>query len=107
MGRPIGGRIVQVCGIVQRIGPCTARQVAQWMEGVEPTNVDKYCSRAVGFRLMTVERCYPKLYRVAPDWQEVLAAQFTPAKPLIPAPLPAASPLRARHPLETVWANFS
>lgn len=65
MGRPIGKRILQACEIVRQLGPSTTRQIGVHMPDVVTENVDKYCSRAVGCGLLTVDRTVrPKQYAV-------------------------------------------
>lgn len=109
MGKRIGARIVQALRAVQLLQPCSALQVLPHMPGVEWANVDKYCSRAVGHGLMTVDRtCRPKLYSVVPGWQQELEEWAQPTRPL-PKPKPAeclSLALERRHPLEQVWQNF-
>lgn len=65
MGRKIGVRITQVTEIITRLGPCSARQIHQHMSEVDIENVHKYCSRAVGYRLVSVDRSgFPKIYSI-------------------------------------------
>jgi hypothetical protein len=65
MGRPIGRRIKQVSEIVEKFGPCSAAQVHKHMQEVNIENVHKYCSRAVGLRLLDVDRSgFPKVFRI-------------------------------------------
>lgn len=112
MGRPIGNRIVEVLEIAERLGPCSVRQGHACMSPeVDIHNADKYFTRAVGMGLMTVDRCgKPKLYYVAPGWRKMLLALRAEPKPVPAVPVVAAEllplALQARHPLETVWANF-
>jgi hypothetical protein len=90
MPRPIGRRITQIFDIIERIGPCSATQVHQHMPEVDIENVHKYCSRAVGLRLISVDRQRrPKLFRVVD--KSVSNAEPEPAK----AP--------ALHHLQGVW----
>jgi len=112
MSITIGWRVVEACGIVHRLGGCTTGQVGEWMAGVEQSNVDRYCSRAVGLGLMTVDRTvYPKQYRMASAWQHVLAGlqqvrqherPHWPAEALAVQP----APLAQRHVLDQVWSRF-
>ena len=65
MGRKIGKRILQVCEIVRELGQCTARQIGDRMPDVDIENVHKYCSRAVGCGLISVDRTeFPKKYAI-------------------------------------------
>lgn len=109
MGKRIGTRIIQALRAVELLQPCTVQQVMPHMPGVEWANVDKYCSRAVGHGLMTVDRkSRPKVYSVIPGWQQQLEEWTQPTRPL-PKPKPAervALALERRNPLEQVWQNF-
>lgn len=69
MGKNIGSRIIEACGIVEELGPASYRQVYERMEGVALENAGKYCERAVGHGLMTADRSvYPKRFSVVPGW---------------------------------------
>ena len=69
--RPIGKRIAEALGIVDEIGAANYRQVYERMDGVIVENAGKYCQRAVGLGLMTVDRSvYPKQYQAVPGWRE-------------------------------------
>lgn len=90
MPRPIGRRILECCEIIERLGPCTAKQVSQHMPEVNIENVHKYCSRAVGYRLVSVDRSGPwKIFRVVDKSVEK------------PAPEPEKRP--EMHYLHGVW----
>ncbi|MDO8778877.1 MAG: hypothetical protein Q7K57_61195 [Burkholderiaceae bacterium] len=110
MGKRIGTRIVQALRAVELLQPCTVQQLMPHMPGVEWTNVDKYCSRAVGHGLMTVDRSvFPKQYRTVPGWQQQLDEWAVPTrgvKPALAAQAPGTGPATVRrHPLEQVWQN--
>lgn len=65
MGRKVGARILRCCEIVEQLGPSTARQVSAHMPEIDIENVHKYCSRAVGLRLLDVDRSgFPKVFRI-------------------------------------------
>ena len=92
MGRPIGRRIKQVSEIVEKFGPCSAAQVHKHMQEVNIENVHKYCSRAVGLRLLDVDRSgRPKIFRVVD--KSVVNAE--------PGPEPEAMP--EHHYLHGIW----
>lgn len=66
MARPIGKQILRACEAVERFGVYGSPDV-QPILGVVSTNTIKYLSRAVGYRLLTVDRSVrPELARV---WQ--------------------------------------
>lgn len=117
MGRPIGYRIVEATRAVScQAKACSARDVARFMTDVQLSNVSKYCDRAVGHGLMTVDTTvYPRLYSVVPGWQEVVAARhLEKLAPPLETPAPAemhaapvvmvATALANRSPLEQAWA---
>ncbi|MDP3793694.1 MAG: hypothetical protein Q8R07_02985 [Candidatus Uhrbacteria bacterium] len=109
MGKRIGTRIVQALRAVELLQPCTVQQLMPHMPGVEWTNVDKYCSRAVGHGLMTVDRSvFPKQYRTVPGWQQQLDEWAVPTRGVKPAAqAPGTEPATVRrHPLEQVWQNL-
>lgn len=70
MGRKVGARIREVLEAVEA-GATTKPQIHKLLpRPIEPSNLGKYCSRAVGLRLMTVDRSKcPMEFHVAPDWR--------------------------------------
>lgn len=110
MGKRIGTRIIQALRAVQLLQPCTVQQLMPHMPGVEWSNVDKYCSRAVGHGLMTVDRSiFPKQYHTVPGWQQQLDEWAVPTRGVKPAPAaaPSTEPATARrHPLELAWRDL-
>jgi hypothetical protein len=81
MGQPLGKRLFEVCEIVERIQPCTYRQI--WLEhgGIELTNAKKYAERGIKHELLVVNRLnFPATYTVAPGWRE----RFTKPQPIQP-----------------------
>jgi hypothetical protein len=92
-GRPIGDRIREVLTIAESMGGATAPQIRPHMEGgVEKSNAAKYCSRAVGLRLMTVDRTQrPMVYRPVEGWRDKIQERPVhvprPAAPRPPAPV--------------------
>lgn len=73
-GRPIGERIREVLAIAESLGGASAPQIRPHMQGgVEKSNAAKYCSRAVGLRLMTVDRTQrPMVFRPVDGWRNKL-----------------------------------
>lgn len=93
MGRPIGRRIMQVSEIIEKLGKCSARQIADHMPDVDIENVHKYCSRAVGYRLVSVDRSrFPKQYSIVDK---------SVSKPIMPGPEPEKAP--EMHYLHGIW----
>ena len=79
MSRPVGARIVAICEVLDLYGAMAAREVFDAMEGVELTNVHKYCHRAVGLRLVSINRnAYPATFKTIPGWQEKLGRPYSP-----------------------------
>jgi hypothetical protein len=90
MGRKVGARIREVLEAVES-GATTKPQIHAKLERpIEPSNLGKYCSRAVGLRLMTVDRSkHPMEFRVEPDWRLKANESGTnkrPARKQYPAP---------------------
>lgn len=103
MSRPIGERIREACQILEQHGPMGSRSICDLMDGVEPANAGKYCLRAVGLGLMTVERGRQSKYNysvftVVPGWRELADKRRT-------TKLPAPKPRKA--PSQTRWAGTS
>lgn len=101
-GRPVGARIREALEILDRIGPARAVEVCAHMDNVQPSNAGKYCSRAVGLGLATVDRSgsWP-VFAVAPSWRELAAARPE-ARRMLPDPVPARAP-RTAFSLHGVW----
>lgn len=71
MPQPLGERLFEVCEIVERIGPCTYRQVVEAHGEIELTNGNKYCERGVKHGLLLVDKSIkPAQFRVADGWRQ-------------------------------------
>lgn len=73
--RTPGKRIRQACEVLEKFGPMGASSLCDHIPDVQPSNMGKYCSRAVGLGLMTVERGLRNrsnysIYTVVPNWKE-------------------------------------
>lgn len=78
----VGARIIEVCEILEEIGPSGSGDVVKAMEPTQDgnkarnDNAGKYCSRAVVMGLLTVDkspignRSHYAIFTVAPDWRE-------------------------------------
>lgn len=86
-GRPIGAHIREIVAIAEQLGPCTCPQIrAQLHAPMEPSNVWKYCSRAVGLGLLIVDRsARPTQYRPAEGWRAKLSGAEPRVRPAQPA----------------------
>lgn len=73
-GRPIGARIREVLSIVEAMGTATVSQVRPRLTGgVEHSNAARYCSRAVGLGLMTVDRDKkPMVFTPVNGWRQLI-----------------------------------
>ncbi len=81
-GRPIGQRIRQCCEIVEKIGPCSYREVLAHMVGVQLENSHKYCSRALSHGLLTSNReKFPAQYSIVDGWRDLIDANGRTKKP--------------------------
>ena len=80
--RPIGQRIRQVCEHLEQYGPLGTSSLRDLMPDVERSNLGKYCSRAVGLGLLTVERGLGNrtnysVWAVVPTWRELVDQRRT------------------------------
>ena len=83
-GPPIGQRIRAACELLEQVGPSGANALCHHLTDVEPSNMGKYCSRAVGLGLMTVERgirgrVQYSIFTVVPGWREIADMRRTTA----------------------------
>lgn len=92
-----GDRIQEVCEIVSNMGKATSAQVRSRMTGLpSSSNAAKYCSRAVGLGLMTVDQnASPMVYRVVTDWREIRAGADYSDVPEAPEKKPSADEILA------------
>jgi hypothetical protein len=88
-GRPIGARIREVLSIVEAMGSATVIQVRPRLSGgVEHSNAAKYCSRAVGLGLMTVDRDKkPMVFTPVDGWRQLIEEREA-AEPVAEEPRP-------------------
>lgn len=101
MPHAIGQRVIEVVRAAQPLGGATAWEIAVQLPHLEPTNVGKYCARAVSLGLMEVYRTdRPKLYRVCDGWEAVVQARLQVAEP------PPAPPTIEVNPLWSVWGSL-
>lgn len=81
--RPLGVRLFEVCEVVERIGPCTYRQIWQAHQDMDISNARVYAERGVKHGLLIVDRSIrPAEYVVAEGWR----SQFKPRQPIQPKP---------------------
>ena len=81
-GRPIGERIRSVCAALEQYGPMGVIGLCEKINGVERSNMGKYCSRAVGLGLLTVERglrhrANYSVFVVVEGWREIAQERRT------------------------------
>lgn len=70
MGRKVGERIRQVVEIVEAGAKTTPEIRAALGYPIDASEVGKYCSRAVGLNLMSVDRTkHPHEFKALPDWR--------------------------------------
>lgn len=98
---PIGARITEVCEIVEAHGICISPYIREIM-GVTSSGAATYLSRAVGLRLLTVDRTTrPHEYRVIDGWREIVRTNHL-SKTRKPRP----QPIEVRRPLVNSVFNF-
>lgn len=102
MPRTVGTRIIAACSEVERRGVCSQSDVTAVMQ-IEPSNVGKYLSRAVGLGLLSIDRTTrPHSYAVIPGWRERIKL-IARVKPAIARPVFVPVPVRSHH-LQGIWA---
>ena len=84
-GRPIGARIRQICEVLEKTGPLVTKEICARLPNIEQSNAGKYCSRAVGLGLMTVNRVHAhrSYYAIVDNWRELIEQRRT-TKPIKP-----------------------
>lgn len=90
--RPIWSHIRNICAILEASGPCGARAIGAHFPDIEPSNIGKYCSRAVGLGLVTVERGRRNhknfsIFTVVEDWKDIADKRRTTKVITVAAPL--------------------
>ena len=97
----VGARILEVCEILEELGPVGSGDVAQAMalredgNKVGNANTGKYCARAVSMGLVTVDKSpignssHYNVYTVAPDWRERIKGKSAYVKQAKPYQRPA------------------
>ena len=69
----LGGKnIREICATVERLGPCTSRQVAEAVPHLAYKAVRTYCSRATDYGMLI--RLEGK-YSAVPGWMEIVEAR--------------------------------
>lgn len=81
-GRPVGNHIRNICASIEESGPSGIKAVRERFPEIEYSNASKYCSRAVGLGLMTVERGRGSkasycVFTVVPGWREMAEKRRT------------------------------
>lgn len=104
MANKVGKHIRNICATLEEHGPMGSRSLCDYLVGIEPSNMGKYCSRGVGLGLLTVERGLRSrrnysVFTVVPGWQD-MADQRRTTK--LPAPTP-----RKVSPIKTRWSGVS
>jgi len=95
--RPIGARICAICEHLEAHGPAKLSTLQTLMPDVERSNLGKYCSRAVGLGLLTLERKTDvwknrHVWTVVPNWRELVQLRRTTRIKPLQRPKPANGP---------------
>lgn len=81
-GRPIGERIRTLCEVLDKHGPSGIVNLRDQMPDVERPNLWKYCTRAVGLGLLSVNRdTGHSIFTVAANWRELADQRRTTKQP--------------------------
>ena len=80
--RPVGERIRTICAHLDTDGPMGISELRVLIPDVVRSNMGKYCSRAVGLGLLTVERKAGPLgdrhvWTVVPGWRDMVQLRRT------------------------------
>ena len=75
-GRPVGNHIRNICATLEAIGPAGARELLTHHPALDPSNMGRYCSRAVGLGMMTRTpairgKVKYSIFAVVEDWREI------------------------------------
>lgn len=104
----IGGRVREICTLVERLGACSPRQIREGAPHLSAKAVNVYCKRAVDHGLLTRK---DGKYHAVPEWQEITSdPEAAPSSqgiyPNGPMPIASVWDLGARVPatLAGVWA---
>lgn len=97
----VGARIIEVCEILEELGPVGSGDVAEAMalrgdgKKVGNSNAGKYCARAVDMGLLTVDKSpignssHYAIFAVQPDWRSRIKGKSAYVKQAKPYARPA------------------
>lgn len=68
--RPIGHRVIEVMEALEKRGPSSYSQVMHSIGETCHQHTYKYCQRAVGLGLASVEGSKPRIYTPLPGWRD-------------------------------------
>lgn len=99
--RLIGERIRSVCQVLEKTGPLGIAGLRKKFPEMEPSNLFKYCNRAVLHGLVDVDDSGPRrIYKVRKDWEELIKTR-NPNK--VPPPKPIVT--KYKGPMLTRWVG--
>ena len=95
-GRPVGNHIRNICATLEAIGPAGARELLTHHPALDPSNMGRYCSRAVGLGMMTRTpairgKVKYSIFAVVADWREIAGQRRTTKLRPMPVPMPVKS----------------
>ena len=95
----VGARIIEVCEILEELGPVCSGDIGKLMELTETgekANAYRYCQRALGMKLITVIKSpignsrHYNVYTVQSDWRRRIKGDNPAVKQERPNPSPIA-----------------
>lgn len=101
--RPIGERIRSVCQVLEKTGPLGIAGLRKKFPEMEPSNLFKYCNRAVAHGLVDVDDSGPRrIYKVKQDWAAIIKTRN-----LKKVPPPVLKPIVTKYkgPMLTRWVG--
>lgn len=101
--RPIGDRIRLVCQVLEKTGPLGIAGLRKKFPEMEPSNLFKYCNRAVLLGLVDVDDSGTRrIYAVKQDWAAIIKTRNPNKKP---APVLKPIVTKYKGPMLTRWVG--
>ncbi len=109
-GRRVGARVRQICQVLQDMGPSGRASIAEHLPDIAPSNLGKYCARAVAMGLLRVEpglghKAHYSVYSVAANWRELADKRCARVKAITELEVRQAQALAT--PAKTRWSGIS
>ena len=101
--RPIGERITSVCQVLEKTGPSGIAGLRKKFPEMEPSNLFKYCNKAVAHGLVEVDDSGTRrLYTVKPEWSAIIKTRNLKK---VPPPVVKPIVIKYKGPILTRWVG--